>query len=93
MIGALSSALQGMFTQKERVNEAAQKIAEFPVETQKAQEFVGSGAADPSSFEGYEIDLAQQIVTLQDASTLYKANAAVIRTEGEMQDAMLDVFS
>lgn len=93
MIGALSSALQGLFTQKTRVNEAAQKIAEYPIETQKAQEFIASGGVDAAAYEGVEINLDEQMVTMIDASNAYKANAAVIRTQGEMQDELLDVFS
>lgn len=93
MIGALSSALKGLFTQGERVDRAAQKIAEYPIEAQKAQEFINGGAIDPSTFDGVEIDLDAQVIEIMEASNLYKANASVIRTTDEMQDELLDILS
>ncbi len=91
IISATETALKGLQTQSKNVNEAAQEIAQFGENIQKAQEFSGNpinidsaGGSFPS-LEGPIIDLIQ-------ASALYKANAAVLRVDGELQDALLDTF-
>lgn len=91
IISATETALKGLQTQTKNVNEAAQEIAQFGENIQKAQEFSGTGAvlqAPSTSFPSLE----GPVVDLLQASTLYKASAAVIRVNGELQDALLDTF-
>ncbi len=50
---------------------------------------------DPSRDDGRaampNVDLAQQMVEMMLAKSAYKANAAIIRTAEEMDDALLDI--
>lgn len=39
------------------------------------------------------VDLANELVGMKSASTLYKANAAVIRTQQEMDDEIMDILT
>lgn len=56
---------------------------------------------DPSSFyanaEGLvaapNVDLAEQLVDLLVSKSLFKANAAVIKTQDELNDSLLDIIS
>lgn len=91
MIAAINSAVKGLSIQKERVNEAADNIANFSAKLQKAEELYSQNNIDPSTFKGLDINLELEILELLDASNLYKANAAVIRTENEIFDELLDL--
>lgn len=91
MLSAISSALKGLLIQKERVNTAAENIANFPVNVQKAEDLYNTPNVDPASFEGLDLSLDKEIVDMMDAVNLYKANAAVIRTQNELLDELLDI--
>jgi flagellar basal body rod protein FlgC len=97
MIGAIGSALQGLFTQRQRVNEAAQSIAEFPVNVQNTQETLDNpDLVNPSSLGEIDLEtdlgLDQALVELIDASNLYQANLAVLETAQELDEELLDIF-
>lgn len=95
-IDGISAALQGLQTQRGRINDAAENIARYPGQKQSdpAQELEGGPVKAPEGTPfGKEISLDEEIVTLVSASNLYKANAAVIKTLQETEDSVLDILS
>lgn len=70
MVNALTTALGGLQAATQKVNGAANIIA------------------DPAQQD----DLAQGVVDLKIGEVAFKANAAVIRTAGELSDELLHIF-
>lgn len=93
MVDAIQSALQGLTTQRSRIDKAAEDIATYPAVTQeKADEFASNPLADFSNLEASP-SLDESLITVLEATSLYKANASVIRTVQETEDAVLDILS
>lgn len=94
MVDAIQSALQGLTTQKTRINEAARDIASYPAAAkEKAAELEGVSVNRSSNFDESIPSLDESIITVLEASSLYKANASVIRTVNETEDVLLDILS
>lgn len=93
MIGAISSALSGLFVSSKRVEAAAGNIANMsssgytPVTT--VQTTGQNGEAQATNVlrpEGSEVDLAEEAVNLKLAEITYKANLSVLKTIADMEE-------
>ncbi len=79
--GAIESALKGMNAATQRLNDSARNIANY-------------GTMDPTADNPPidEINLSEEAVNMMLAKHSYKANVAVLKTQGEMDDILLSTF-
>ncbi len=102
---AFSIAAKGMMTQVQRVNTAAQNIANAHTPGYKAQSpdspsvpaqgaaaplgAAGTGALMQAPAEPSDVDLASEITTMIMAQRTYEANAKVLKTADDMTKSLL----
>ena len=79
MIGALSNALQGLFSASQNVTKAANNIANASTEGYRTE-------------TGDQVDLSTEAINLKIAETAYRANLATIKTAGDMNDELMKMF-
>lgn len=86
----LSSALSGLTQSAERVGKAAEKIVTADVPKQ-AKSDSSLDVQDTISLSDPSLARTEGLVELSQAETSFKANSAVIRTEDELSERLLDI--
>lgn len=84
-----ATALNGLQTQSRAVQQYAQNI----VAGTTAAASMANGNAVPQDIVDFSATAIDAIIGLGVAENNFKANAAVIRTMGEMEDALLDILT
>ncbi len=94
MVDAIQSALSGLYTQAQTIEKAAEDVASYPQKQKIAEEFEGTKTGY-SRMNSEEVPpfLEESLVSILEASVLYKANAKVIQIAQEAEDSLLDVLS
>ncbi len=81
MVGAIETALKGMSAASQRMNESARNIAKF-----------GTQDITADTLPTDEINLSEEAVNMMLAKHSYKANLATLKTQQEMEEALLKTF-
>lgn len=89
-MSAYTTALNGIQTQTQAVQQYAHQLA---VGSSVSSVFSGTGSAVPQDVVSFSDTAIDAIIGLGVAEHNIKANAAVIRTLGEMEDALLDIIA
>ncbi len=99
-VGSVDKAGKQPYTPVDTVsisNPDGQGVRTETVLRDPAQVLVYDGSSPFANEEGIvatpNVDLVHEIVGMKTASTLYKANAAVIRTQKEMDDEIMDILT
>lgn len=86
----LSSALSGLSQSAERAGKAAERIVTADVPKQ-AKSGSSLDVQDTITLSDPSLARTEGLVELSQAETNFKANAAVIRTEDELSERLLDI--
>ena len=84
-----ATALNGLQTQAQAVQQYAHALAVGTAVTASA----GGGNSAPQDMVSFSDNAIDAIIGLGVAEQNFKANAAVIRTMSEMEDALLDIIA
>ena len=86
----LSSAISGLTQSAERVGKAAEKIVTADVPKQ-AKSGNSLDVQDTVTLSDPSVARTEGLIELSQAEASFKANAAVIRTEDELSERLLDI--
>lgn len=94
MIGAISSALNGLNAATQKLNTSASNIAQAGADASNALNNHDAVTGSPPQNKPIlpEIDLATEAVNLNLAEIAYKANLITLEAAGEQTDALLDIL-
>lgn len=96
MIDALTLSAQGALRQSKRVEKTAENIVTWGAAEQNrlnAETGVDAQFINKPLLEAAPFNLDQELITMLEASQLYKANLAVTKTAKEMSKTLLDSVS
>ena len=102
MINAISSALSGLGAASQKIENSAERIAQFgsgvaettptPIADPATPLTGGNTALNATTLAVSEINLIEESVNLKVAETAYKANLSVLETVNELSDELIDSF-